>query len=218
MKKNNLLLFILFISISVFLLTFYSIEPDYFWHIKAGEYMFKNGVIVHDVFSWFVNGKYWFSHEWLFEIILYSLKSIFHNIHPLIYCFMCLSGLFSILFFTNKKNISKNIPFTLLYLMFIGILSITFIQARPHMISNVFVCLTIYLLYDLYKNKDSKKIYSLPLITILWSNIHGGSSNLSYLLCFVFFISGLFSFKYKKIENDKLSKKQLNKYLLVLHQ
>lgn len=216
MKKNNLLLFILFISISIFLLTFFSIEPDYFWHIKAGEYIFKNGIITHDVFSWIVNGKYWMCHEWLFETILYCLKSIVHNIHPLIYCLLCLSGLFSILFFTNKKNVSKNIPFTLIYLMFISLLSITFIQARPHMISNIFVCLTVYLLYDLYKNKDSKKIYFLPLITILWSNIHGGSSNLSYILCFVFIISGLFSFKFKKIENNKLSKKQLYKYLLVM--
>ena len=218
MKKNrlSLSLLLLFISISIFLLLFFRLEPDYFWHIRAGEYMFKNGVITHDVFSWFVNGKYWFSHEWLFEIIIYSLKLVFKSIHPLIYCFICLTSMFTILFFTNKKNILKNIPYTLIYLMFIGLLMIPFIQARPHMISNIFVLLSIYLLYDLYKNKDSKKIYLLPIITILWSNIHGGSSNLSYILCFIFLISGLFSFKFKKIENNKLSKNQLYKYLIVM--
>ena len=127
MKKNKVLLFVLFISISIFLVTLYSIEPDYFWHIKAGEYMFKNGILTHDVFSWVVNGKYWMSHEWLFEMFIYSLKSIFGNIHPIIYVSICLFGLYNVLFFTNKKNIQKNIPYTLLYLMFLGILSITFI-------------------------------------------------------------------------------------------
>ena len=143
MKRNRVLLFLLFISISIFLLTFFYLEPDYFWHIKAGEYMFKNSILTHDVFSWVVNGKYWMSHEWLFEIIIYSLKSIFGSIHPYIYLFICLGSLFSILFFTNKKNITKNIPFTLIYLMFICILSLTFIQVRPHMISIIFVCLSI---------------------------------------------------------------------------
>ena len=218
MKKNrlNLSLLLLFISIGIFLLLFFRLEPDYFWHIKAGEYMFKNGVITHDVFSWFVSGKYWFSHEWLFEIIIYALKLIFKSIHPLIYCFICLTSMFTIMFFSNKKNILKNIPYTLMYLMFIGLLMIPYIQVRPHMISNIFVLLSVYFLYDLYKNKDSKKIYLLPIITIIWSNIHGGSSNLSYILCFIFLISGLFSFKFKKIENNKLSKKQLYKYLIVM--
>ena len=55
------------ISISLFLLLTMRVESDYFWHIKAGEYMFKNGILRKDVFSWILNGKYWMSHEWLFE-------------------------------------------------------------------------------------------------------------------------------------------------------
>ena len=218
MKKNklNIFLFLLFISVSIFLLIFFCKEPDYFWHIKAGEYMFKKGILTHDVFSWFLYGKYWMSHEWLFEIILYSFKSIFGSIHPVIYSFVCLSSLFSIFFFSNKKNITKNIPYTLLYLMFLIILFMTYIQARPHLISFIFFTLSIYFLYDLYINKNSKKIYFLPLITIFWANIHGGSSNLSYILCFVFLICGLFSFKLKKIEANRLSKNQLYKYLIIM--
>ena len=215
-KKLPIFLFILFISISVFLLLFFCKESDYFWHIKAGEYMFKNGVLTHDVFSWFVKGKYWMSHEWLFEVIIYSLKRVFGNIHPFIYIFLCMGGLFSIFFFTNKKNITKNIPYTLLYLMFMVIIFMTYIQARPHMMSFMFIALTIYFLYDLYKNKDSKKIYFLPLVTILWSNVHGGSSNLSYLLCLLFVIFGLFKFNFKKIEANRLSKKQILRYLIVM--
>ena len=183
---------------------------------QNGEYMFKNGVLTHDVFSWIIKGKYWMSHEWLFEVIIYSLKNVFGKIHPIIYMFLCLGSLFSILFFTNKKNITKNIPYTLLYLMFLVIVFMTYIQARPHLMSFSFIALTIYFLYDLYKNENSKKLYFLPLVTILWSNVHGGSSNLSYLLCLIFLIFGLFKFSFKKIEANRLSKKQILKYLIVM--
>lgn len=197
------------------MLLFIKRESDYFWHIKAGEYMFKNGPLKKDVFSWFVNGKYWMSHEWLFEIVLYFLKVIFKGWHMIVYCFLCLISLLLILFFTNKKDYLKNNLFTLIWFTFF-LIFFAFVQARPHLISFNFLALTMYLLYDLYKNKDSKKIYFLPLITILWANFHGGSSNLPYLLCLVFLISGMFSFKYGKIEANRLSKVQLRRYFCVM--
>ena len=215
-KKLNIFLVLLIISISFFLLLAFSLDNDYFWHISAGKYMFNKGVLKYDVFSWYLKDKYWMSHEWLFEIIIYGLRKIFGSIHTIIYCFSTLVSLLLILFFTNKKNMVKNIPFTLIYLLLFSILSLGFIQVRPHMISNIFVALTICFLYDLYNNKDSKKIYFLPVITIFWANIHGGSSNLSYIFCFIFLICGLFSFKYKKIESNRVSKIQLKKYLLVM--
>ena len=108
-----ILLFIL--SFSMFFMTFYMIEPDYLWHIKAGEYMFRHGILTKDVFSWYLNGHYWMSHEWLFEIIIYFLKSHFGKFHIFIYIFSCIIGLQSILFFSNRKNYMKNTVFSLLW-------------------------------------------------------------------------------------------------------
>ena len=84
------------------------LSDDVELYIKAGEYMFKNGILRNDIFSWSMNGKYWMSHEWLFEIIVYFLKSVFGKAHMLIYCLSSVCLLMSILFFTNKKNIYKN--------------------------------------------------------------------------------------------------------------
>lgn len=217
MKKNRNL-FIVFtifvISMSIFLLNFMKIESDYFWHIKAGEYMVNHGVLNHDVFSWYVNGKYWMSHEWLFEIILTIFKNIFSSSHILIYGFVFISLLMLILFFTNKNNYLKNIPFSMFWVV-LSVILLAFMQARPHLISFSLLALTIYVLFDNYNNKNSKIIYLLPIISLIWANIHGGSSNLSYLLCLLFFICGLFEFKFKKIESNRISKNQLYKYLIV---
>ena len=216
MKKNRIFLIVLFISISLFFTSQYILETDYFWHIKAGEYMFNNGILTHDVFSWFASGKYWMSHEWLFEIILYSLKLVFGNYHIMVYVFISLTLLFLILFSLNREGYSKNIFYTLLFLVLFSTMAFGFIQARPHLLSYSFLALTIYLCLNLYKNKDSKKIYFLPLITIIWANIHGGSSNLSYLLCGLFLVCGLFNFKLNKMESERISKKQIYRYLLVI--
>jgi len=90
-----------------------------------------------------------------------------------------------------------------------------FIQARPHMISFIFLACTIYFGYDLYLHEESKKIYFLPLIALLWTNFHGGSSNLSYLFCLLFMVVGLFQFSFSKIEARRIKKCQFLKYGLI---
>jgi len=219
MKKNKNLFGVLIIIIlifSLFLLLFFRIDSDYLWHIKAGEYMTKNGILRSDVFSWYLQGKYWFSHEWLFDILIYGFSCLFGKIHVLVYAFITIFGLLSVLFLTNKKGFLKNIPFTLLWFLMFFVLIIGYIQARPHMISFILLALSIYFLYDNFRNEDSRKIYCLPLITIVWSNIHGGSSNLPYLFCLIFILGGLKSFSTNKIEGTRLSKKQFLKYLIVM--
>ena len=218
MKKNRkieVILTVYIVSICLMCLINFKIDPDYLWHLKAGEYMFKNGILRHDIFSWSVHGRYWMSHEWLFEILIYFLKIVFGKAHIFIYCFSTTLILIFIMFFTNKRNIMKNLTFSIFWFA-LFILCMFYVQARPHMISFIFLSLTIYFLYDLYKNESSKKIYFLPLISILWANIHGGSSNLPYLFCFIFIISGLFDFKFSKIRFKKLNKIQLKKYLIVM--
>ena len=119
MKKNKkkFIFFgfiILTILISLSLTLLLKIDSDYLWHIRAGEYMFKNGILKKDVFSWFLFNKYWMSHEWLFEVFLYFLKLIFGNFHIYIYSFFSILTLLFILIFSNKKNYFKNIPFSFL--------------------------------------------------------------------------------------------------------
>ena len=147
----------LFSCLTIFILSFAFRDADYFWHIKVGEYMVNHGLLNHDVFSWSVYGKYWMSHEWLFEIILYGFKCIFGNIHILVYAFVCILSLFLIIFFSNKKEFLKNPLFGIVW-CFLGIILIYFVQGRPQLLSFILLCLSIWFCIDLYRNKDSKKI------------------------------------------------------------
>lgn len=216
-KYKYIISFIVFIfSFSLFMGNLCYKDSDYLWHIKAGEYMFTNRTILKtDVFSWLLNGKYWISHEWLFECLIYCLKLLFGKYHMFLYSFGCIFSLLFILFINNKKSILSNILFSAIWFSFYLMFSI-YIQVRPHMLSFIFLAITIYLCFDLFNNEKSNKIYFLPVISLFWANFHGGSSNLSYLFCFVFLISGLFNLNLKKVECKKLSKLQINKYLITI--
>ncbi len=219
MKKNNKLfwfLMLLFFSVACFWVSCFRLEPDYFWHIKAGDYMFHHGVLAHDVFSWFTSGKYWMSHEWLFDVIIYSLKALFGNYHILVYCLICSLCLCFLVYYPNRDSFQKNLSYSLIYIGFLAIMMIFFMQARPHLISFSLLALTIWFLTDLYRNENSKKIYFLPLVSIIWANAHGGSSNLPYLLCLAFIVGGLFNFQFKKIEAKRLHKRQFIKYAIAM--
>ena len=215
MKKNNWIFLLFVVGLVFLLLSFYQMEPDYLWHVKAGEYMLHHGLLTKDVFSWSVYSEYWMSHEWLFEVLIAGMKRLFGNFHLFIYCFTCMFFLLLMVYFKNKDVLFHNVLFSILWFSCSIILAFS-LQVRPHLLSNCLLGLTIWFLYDLYQNKESKKIYWLPLITIIWANVHGGSSNLPYLLCFLFAICGIFQFQFSKIEANRMSKKQIHKYLLVM--
>ena len=215
MKKINWVFLLFIVALSFFFLCFFRIDPDYLWHIKAGEYMFQHGLLTKDVFSWSVYSEYWMSHEWLFEILLYGLKHIFGDFHLFLYCFGFVFLLLFTIYFANKEKIQENIIFGIIWFACSFIL-IFIVQGRPHLISNCLLSCTFYCLYDLYKNKESIKIFFLPLISIVWANVHGGSSNLPYLLCFICMIAGTFQFQFSKVEAKRISKKQYYKYFVVM--
>ena len=214
-KRDNTIFTILIISITFGLMVFLRSDPDALWHFSAGKYMVDHHqILTHDVFSWYLAGKYWMSHEWLFEVIIYLYYSIFSDKYLIIFSLVNVLGLLLLIYYTNKDDIIKNKVFSLFWLTFSIIIG-PYIVGRPQLISYILLALTIYLLKDLYDNKDSKKIYFLPLIGIIWSNVHGGSSNLIYIYTFIFMICSLFNFKFSKLEATRKSKKQILTYLII---
>ena len=198
MKKYGLPIFLL--SLSFLAILSWCIDPDYFWHVKAGEHIFNEGIPFTDIFSW-IGPLHWISHEWLSEIILY-IFSWFGNISPFLYIafFYCLLVFLS--YYFNRKSYEKNLVFSYIWQV-IGMLIFTFIMTpRPFLISNIFLLITVHLLLS-YKKSPSNKIYFLPLISLIWSNIHGGSSNLPYILTIILLFTNVFDFNYGRIENKK---------------
>lgn len=216
LSKHGLTLFIIGFALLTCSTVF--IGLDYYWHIKVGEEMLTlKSILTTDIFSWFLAGKNatWVCHEWLFEVFIYLLKVLFKNYHIIIYACSCILALYLLLYRFNKENFKKNIIFTILWLILGATLLSGTICPRPQLMMYILLAITLALLYDLAKHEFSKKIYFLPLIAMLWANVHGGSSNLPYILTGMFLFSGLIKFSFGNIESKAFTKQQIRRYFIV---
>lgn len=222
-KKTINIIYIFNISLCLFLLTYGLVcgisGNDFFWHVKTGEWIFNNKQIpTTDVFSWYAsaNNYTWYAHEWLSDVIYF-----------LIYKFIGIKGItvFSLLTLSinhllimklteNKWKNHSNVAF--LWFFYHIAISSLILQCRPFIFSFIFLNLELYLLYRFKEEENFKGIYFVPLIAILWCNMHGGSSNLSYLLLILFLIIGIIpSFIYKRIENVKFNNEKIKKLSII---
>ena len=206
------------LAITLTFVSLYVIPNDYWWHIKAGEYIVTNKAIPFtDVFSWIgiKEGFYWHSHEWLTEVVLFLNFKLFGQCSGYIFAVSLVLVLAILLYFFNRERYMQNKLLAIIW-VFIGAFAFIYVSSpRPHLISFIFLTITIYLLYEYRENENSKKIWFIPFISFLWVNFHGGSSNLPYILTFIFIFTGLFNFEIGKISFKRLSNKQIKTYLII---
>lgn len=215
----------LFFGIMLFIFGLYSIFAlkevltfDYWWHVKTGEYVLTTGTVPKsDVFSWYgiAENLKWHSHEWLSGVIYAFINNLFgQGGGYIIACFMYIAiGL--MLFILNRSKYYKNYIFSSLWMLLGALCISSILNPRPHMLSFPLFILVIKILIDFTNNKNEKFIYTLPFITILWVNLHGGSSNLPYVLCLIVAFVGSLNLKIGKIEFCKMELTKIKKLLLM---
>lgn len=143
------------------------VSIDLWWNLKTGEYIVKNLKIPHyDIFSYTLADREWIDHEWFSQVILYSIFSKFgwvgmNTLKALIislcFVFPCL------LIYSRYRRIIFSIFIMLISIFALGYRSF----ARPEIFSYLF--LSIYL----YALEKRKLIYMLPLLQVIWVNLHG---------------------------------------------
>ena len=115
-NKTNIILCLFILGLVCFVSIKSSIDPDYYFHIKAGRYMLNNkSILTYDIFSWVkgISNTYWMSHEWLFEVIIACLEIFPYS--TFIFSFILIGILYFILYFINKDEWNKNILFRNIY-------------------------------------------------------------------------------------------------------
>ncbi len=143
-------------------------DGDPFWHIKAGSVMLEQqSLIDSDIFSHTAFGTPWTAHEWLSEIIMASI----HNITGLegLLCFFLLIAAISfwLLFKITEKYANQWV--TLVCVALALTLSQGHLAARPHMFTWLFMLITLAIL-----TTGGKRLYWLPVVMVIWANLHGG--------------------------------------------
>lgn len=191
---------------------------DFWWHVKVGQWIAENGKVpAVDVFSWYgtANQVPWIAHEWLSDVILYWVFSCFGTVGIFVMSVSAAVGMLILLWKQAEKHLAQNILVSGLFFALFSVTTSIFFYGRPHLFSFFLLFWELKLLFRFWEDPRSKGIFLVPVIACLWSNLHGGSSSLAYLLCIMFFVIGLLKIKIGCIESQRLEKRAAIKLAVV---
>ena len=146
-------------------------DGDFWWHLKTGEYIVRNLSIPRiDFYSFTVPGKHWVAHEWLSEVLFYLIYTR-TGFNTLIFIFTVLTVLaFWVVFRRTPAH-----PFVKGFAMLLSIWSIIpTTGVRPRTFTLLLAGIYLALLRSFVREKETKAIWWLVPLMVLWVNLHAG--------------------------------------------
>jgi len=144
-----------------FVKSFFTLDPDFGWHISSGYYILEHGVPYHDIYSYTMPTFPWIHHEWLADVGNYL---VYHYLGGYFTLSIVYAGLWTaaiwLLARATKHRLLILLVATLL-LPFAGIRAITWTAFLAS------------ILITLCQSKRSKVIYFAPVVMLFWANVHG---------------------------------------------
>ena len=147
-------------------------DPDFWWHLPTGDWILSHhGVPRHDLYTFSVSNHRWITHEWLSEVILAALYAVGRL--PLVS--LVLGAVTAAGFLLVYLAIDRRVNFVIAGLtLALGVAAANPIWGpRIQMITFALSALT-YLWVKRFCEGRGRALYLLPLVMLVWVNLHGG--------------------------------------------
>ena len=145
-------------------------DLDIWLHLKTGEFILQNKNIPStDIFSFTMQGKSWYDHSWLFQLLSYLIYSRWQA-DGLVFVGSLAILLSFLVLFLMGRSLAKSYLVVSIWTIVATYASITRFNIRPDIFSLFFFALYLYLLR---LHIEKKVIWYLVPIQILWVNFHG---------------------------------------------
>ncbi len=145
-------------------------DTDTWWHLRSGQYILETRTIpTTDPFSHTRGGQPWIDHGWLAQVFWYALFALGGWTGLSLGLATLVTVTFGLVWQITPGNQYVRAFSTILG----AITSAVIWVARPQMVSFLLAGLVL-LLLERYKRAGRRWIYALPLVTLLWANVHGG--------------------------------------------
>lgn len=154
---------LLLISITIFLFftnSFFYLDPDFGWHLQTGRYILEHGIPYRDLFTYTASTFSWINHEWLHDVLIAFIYN--KGGYTLLATFFAALWTIAIFLASRKQK--------WLVMVFAALAIIPYVGIRPVVWSILLFSLLERLLE---KKKQATKII-LPLLFLIWANLHGG--------------------------------------------
>ncbi len=141
-------------------------DPDFWWHLRTGQYILETGSIPHgDIFSFTNAGRTWVTHEWLSEVLIFALYRL-AGFPALILAF---AGIIAATLGLVYARCDGKPYSAALAVLLAALAAAPTWGVRPQMLSLLFTALFLFIL-----TFKREKIWLLAPLMILWVNLHSG--------------------------------------------
>ena len=151
----------IFIMFAVFFTACWTrLDPDFGWHLQAGTYIRAHGIPSHDIFSYSAPGFRWIDHEWGSNVLI----SIVYQYGG----FAALSLVFAAIW-SAALALTQIARKPVILLVAVSAL-LPYVLIRPY----AWTVLCFSTLLVLLKYRPKWYGFAIPLLFLIWANLHGG--------------------------------------------
>ncbi|UCG78258.1 MAG: hypothetical protein JSV21_12045 [Nitrospirota bacterium] len=207
----NILLLILVLVVIYAVFSHPVKDPDLFWHLKTGEWIWDNKALPEkDPFSFTINPYTYEKFDrtqivlqkyWLAQLVIYGFYGI-AGLKGIIAFRVVLYLLIFLLLIIWLLKIDVPLFVSVLFLLPLFSAMAFYTGSRPNVISFFMAIVILFVLTEL---RGSRLYFLLPLIILLWQRMHGGYI-LGMIMLFIFFVKAAYD-HFKK--GEKGNKKEL---------
>lgn len=160
------------------------LDPDLGWHLRAGEEVVKTGQVNRiNYYNYSVGeNSTWVNHEWLSDALLFLIynNSSYFFLSILFALIFCLTLIITQYFIIKNWTIDKKSIIVILPTFLLGLIACyPSIGVRVQQLSLLFLLLELIIIYNFEKEslkndqQSWKKLIPLPILIVLWANMHG---------------------------------------------
>ncbi|MEK7409277.1 MAG: hypothetical protein AAB225_29795 [Acidobacteriota bacterium] len=148
-------------------------DGDTGWHIRAGEWMLANGRVPdRDLFSFTKAGEPWYAWEWLWDVLFAWLHQR-GGMEAVVLASLLIICLTAALLYRLVRRKCGDVLIAIAVTFLAVAASSLHWLARPHLFTLLFAVAFCWLLERAQEGR-TRLLLALPLVTILWANLHGG--------------------------------------------
>ena len=173
------------------------------WHIRDGQAMLLSHAITRtDPFSSTMGGHTWYAWEWLYDVLIALVHHVLGLNGAVFYSAAIIAATFVLTLHLALRD-HGNLPATLfLLLLSLGASAVHFF-ARPHLVSWLFTVIWFAVLDTGERRpEDGGNVLWLPILMLVWVNLHGGFL-LGFALLAVYLLAGIGSCRKKNGASDE---------------
>ncbi len=187
------------------------------WHIRNGELMLRTHSITRtDPFSARMSGQPWYAWEWMYDAIVAAIHEKMGLNGVVFLAAILIAATFALLLHWLLRR-GALLPLAVAFLVLSMTASSIHFFARPHVVSWLFTLIWFEILDSAEQARDResiRRLFWLPLLMLLWVNLHGGFV-LGLVLLGLYLLSGMVAYYRGAGEERSLAAVWLRKLGLV---